>query len=296
MNTDEHLEAFLAWAVLVRNLSVNTVSAYRRDLIQAAQFIDDLVSADSTKLGEWLQHLSKQKLAPATVARKLSSLRAFYSYLTRREIITSSPASRLRPPARTYRMPHCISTEEVILLIEVWTAQDALSARNRALMELAYGSGLREGELVSLTVDRLSLDEGWVRPLGKGGKERMVPMSQHSVKWLAVYLDLWRAALSGSHSGKSVFLTRNGNPFSRMTVWNIVRKSALKAGIASTIHPHTLRHSFATHLLEGGADLRVVQELLGHSDIRTTEIYTSVSRKRLSDAVKKYHPRGAGTW
>ncbi len=296
MNTDEHLDGFLAWAVLARNLSPNTVSAYRRDLIEAAGFIGDIVLSDSAELGQWLQHLSKQGLASSTIARKLSSLRAFYSYLTRREIITSSPAAGLRPPARTYRMPHCISVEEVILLIEVWTAGDALSARNRALMELAYGSGLREGELVSLTIDRLSLDEGWVRPQGKGAKERMVPMSQPSVEWLGIYLDRWRASISGSHSGKTVFLTKNGNPLSRMTVWNIVCSSALKAGTASRIHPHTLRHSFATHLLEGGADLRVVQELLGHSDIRTTEIYTSVSRKRLSDAVKKYHPRETGTW
>ncbi|MCK5786191.1 MAG: tyrosine recombinase [Candidatus Sabulitectum sp.] len=296
MDTNEHLDGFLAWAVLVRNLSPNTISAYNRDLIEAAEFVDGLVSSDSAELGQWLQHLSRKGLAPSTIARKLSSLKAFFSYLARTEIIVSNPAAGLRPPARVYIMPHCISVEEVTQLIEVWTAENALSARNRALMELAYGSGLREGELVTLTVDRISLDDGWVRPLGKGGKERMVPMSEPSTEWLGVYLDSWRASLAGNSSGKTVFLTRNGNPLSRMTVWNIVHSSALKAGIMSRIHPHTLRHSFATHLLEGGADLRVVQELLGHSDIRTTEIYTSVSRKRLSDAVKKYHPRGIGTW
>ncbi len=296
MDTDEYLDGFLTWAVLVRNLSPNTVSAYNRDLIEAAEFVDDLVYADSAQLGQWLQHLSKQKLAPSTITRKLSSLRAFYSYLTQREIIKSSPAAKIRPPSAIFRVPHCISVKEVIRLIEVWTAEDALSVRNRALLELAYGSGLREGELVSLTVDRLSLDEGWVRPMGKGARERMVPMSSPSVRWIGLYLDRWRPDISGCYSGKTVFLTRNGNPLSRMTVWNIVRNSAVKAGITSRIHPHMLRHSFATHLLEGGADLRVVQELLGHSDIRTTEIYTSVSRKRLSDAVNKYHPRGTGTW
>ncbi len=296
MDTDEHLDSFLAWAVLVRNLSGNTVSAYRRDLIESSRFIGDLISADSAELGQWLQHLSKKGQAPSTITRKLSSLRAFYSYLAEKGVIVSNPAAKIRPPGRIHRMPHCISVEEVTRLIEVWTGGDALSVRNRALMELAYGSGLREGELVSLTVDRLSLDQGWVRPLGKGAKERMVPMSQLSVEWLAVYLDQWRGLISGSKSGRTVFLTKSGNPLSRMTVWNIVHNSALKAGIASEIHPHTLRHSFATHLLEGGADLRVVQELLGHSDIRTTEIYTSVSRKRLSDAVKKYHPRGTGIW
>lgn len=296
MDTDEHLDIFFAWAVLVRNLAGNTVSAYRRDLIEASRFIGDLISADSAELGQWLQHLSKKEQASSTITRKLSSLRAFYSYLAVKGVIVFNPAAKIRPPGRIHRVPHCISVEEVTRLIEVWTGGDALSVRNRALMELAYGSGLREGELVSLTVDRLSLDEGWVRPLGKGAKERMVPMSQFSVEWLAVYLDQWRGLISGSNSSRTVFLTKSGNPLSRMTVWNIVHNSALKAGIVSDIHPHTLRHSFATHLLEGGADLRIVQELLGHSDIRTTEIYTSVSRKRLSDAVKKYHPRGTGTW
>lgn len=293
---DENLDGFLTWAVLVRNLSNNTVSAYRRDIKEATEFVGDLVSADSADLGQWLQHLAKNNLAPATIARKLSSLRAFYTYMVRREIIATSPAAGIRPPAAVFHVPHAISVEEVIQLIEVWTAENALFTRNRVLMELAYGSGLREGELVSLTVDRLNLDEGWVRPLGKGDKERMVPMSQPSVYWMGVYLDRWRASISGKHSGRTVFLTRNGNPLSRMTVWNIVRNSALKAGVSSTVHPHSLRHSFATHLLEGGADLRVVQELLGHSDIRTTEIYTSVSRKRLSEAVKKYHPRETGNW
>ncbi len=296
MDTDEHVDRYLTWAVLVRNLSANTVAAYSRDLIEAGRFIEDLVFADSAKIGQWLQHLLKEGLAPSTISRKLSSLRAFYSYLVQREVLESSPAAKIRPPLKTFRVPHSILFEEVTRLIEVWKGEDFISARNRALMELAYGSGLREGELVSLTVDRISLDDGWVRPLGKGAKERMVPMSQLSVKWLACYLDSWRHIVAGSHSGKFIFLTRNGNPLSRMTVWNIVRNSALKAMITTDIHPHSLRHSFATHLLEGGADLRVVQELLGHSDIRTTEIYTSVSRKRLSDAVNKYHPRGTGIW
>jgi len=296
VDTDQHLDSFLTWAVLVGNLSANTVSAYRRDLIEAADFTGDLVAADSAALGQWLQHLLRKKRAPSTVARKLSSLRRFYSFLLERDVVQTSPAAKIRPPASEFHVPHSLSVEEVALLIEIWTGENALSARNRALMELAYGSGLRAGELVSLTVDRLSLNDGWVRPLGKGSKERMVPMSQPSVKWMGIYLDRWRASVSRTRSGRTVFLTRNGNALSRMTVWNIVRSSALKAGVAAKLHPHTLRHSFATHLLEGGADLRVVQELLGHSDIRTTEIYTSVSRRRLGEAVEKYHPRGRGSW
>ncbi|MCK5842187.1 MAG: tyrosine-type recombinase/integrase, partial [Candidatus Sabulitectum sp.] len=246
MDTEEHLDGFLTWAVLVRNLSHNTISAYSRDLLEALEFVGNLVEADSAELGQWLQHLTRQKRAPSTVARKLSSLRAFYSYLVQSEVISSSPARKIRPPAAIFRVPHSLSEKEVALLIEVWTGENFLSSRNRALMELAYGSGLREGELVSLTVDKLSLDQGWVRPLGKGAKERMVPMSLPSVKWLSVYLDLWRRTVSRGGSARMVFLTKNGNPLSRMTVWNIVRSSALKAGIVSRVYPHALRHSFAT--------------------------------------------------
>ncbi len=296
MNTDEHLDAFLSWAVLVRNLSANTVAAYSRDITEAGEFIGNLVLADSAEIGQWVQHLAKINLAPSTITRKLSSLRSFFTYLTRNQIIESNPASRVRSPAAIFKVPHCISVDEVVRIIEVWFGDDSLSSRNRALLELAYGSGLRESELISLTVDRLNLHEGWVRPLGKGSRERMVPMSSPSIDQMGKYLDYWRASLLKEKTGKAIFLTRNGNSLSRMTVWNIVRASALKAGITSVIHPHTLRHSFATHLLEGGADIRIVQELLGHSDIRTTEMYTSVSRKRLAEAVKKYHPRGSGMW
>lgn len=296
METGELIDSFLTSSLLSGNLSRNTVSAYSRDLLDADSFIPCLLSADKSDVSEWLHHLSRIGRSPSTVSRKLSSLRAFYSYLLETGRIESNPTARLHAPPGRRGIPHPLSVERVFRLIEVWTGEDALSARNRALLELAYGSGLREGEIISLSVDRLSLRDGWVRPLGKGSKERMVPMSKPSAHWLGVYLDRWRGGLSTARSGKIVFLTRRGNPLSRMTVWNIVRNSALQAGIETDIHPHTLRHSFATHLLEGGADLRVVQELLGHSDIRTTEIYTSVSRKMLSEAVDRYHPRGRDKW
>lgn len=296
MEQCELIDSFLTHSVLVRSFSANTVEAYSRDLSQAAEFITDLCGADSASISQWLYHLSRQGRSPATIARKLSSLRAFFSFLLETGRIQSNPAAGLRPPAATHRMPHALSVSAVFRLIEVWNGESPLSGRNRALMELAYGSGLREGELVSLTVDRINLTDRWVRPLGKGSRERMVPLGEVSAGWLGSYLDLWRGKLASSGSGRTVFLTRNGNPLSRMTVWNIVRASADKAGLGKEIHPHSLRHSFATHLLEGGADLRVVQELLGHSDIRTTEIYTSVSRRMLSKAVEKYHPRGVGDW
>ncbi len=296
MEQCELIDSFLTHSILVRSLSRNTVEAYSRDLNQAAEFIDDLTGADSACISQWLYHLSRQGRNPSTIARKLSSLRAFFSFLLETGRIKSNPAAGIRSPSQIHRMPHALSVSAVFKLIEVWKGESPLSGRNRALLELAYGSGLREGEIVSLTVDRINLTDRWVRPLGKGSRERMVPLGEVSSIWLGNYLDLWRGRLASAGSGKTLFLTRNGNPLSRMTVWNIVRKSAGKAGLGKEVHPHSLRHSFATHLLEGGADLRVVQELLGHSDIRTTEIYTSVSRRMLSRAVEKFHPRGVGDW
>jgi integrase/recombinase XerD len=296
MAAGDLLDSFLTYSVLARGLSSNTVSAYGRDLLEAEEYLGKLWEADSYDLAEWLHHLSRTGRAASTVRRKLASIRAFYSWLLETEQIEINPSARLHAPSGIRKLPHALSVREVFSMIEVWKGENALSVRNRAMMEVAYGSGLREGELVSLTVDRLNLDEMWVRPLGKGTRERMVPMSEPSSEWLAFYLDRWRGKLSSMKSGRTVFLTKNGNPLSRMTVWNIVKTSAVRAGVSGRVHPHSLRHSFATHLLEGGADLRVVQELLGHSDIRTTEIYTSVSRKMLSEAVRKYHPRGGETW
>ena len=296
MDTAELLDNFFNWCVLVRNLSTNTISAYRSDLLEAYSFNEDLVKADQMELGSWLQYLSKCGLESSTISRKLSSLRAFFSYLVRIGILTINPALKIKPPVRGFHLPDFISLDEIVKLLEIWNGENALSARNRALLELAYGSGLRAGELASLTVNRLNFDEGWVRPFGKGSKERMVPLSDYSIEWLGLYIDNFRQRLLKKKTGKTVFLTNRGNPLSRMTIWNIVRDSAVKAGVLSDIHPHTLRHSFATHLLDGGADLRVVQELLGHADIRTTTIYTSVSKKRLTQVIKKYHPRGKGSW
>lgn len=296
METGELIDSFLARSALAGSLSPNTISAYSSDLIEAEAFLGELASADTGMLNEWIFHLSRTGRSPATISRKLSTLRSFYGYLLETGRIEENPAVKLRAPGGVKRMPHALSVDRVFRLIEAWKGEDPLSARNRALLELAYGSGLREGELVSLTIDRLNFDDSWVRPLGKGSKERMVPLGEPSIHWMGIYLDRFRPLLASGASGKTVFLTRSGNPLSRMTVWNIVRASARKAGMDTAVHPHSLRHSFATHLLEGGADLRVVQELLGHSDIRTTEIYTSVSRKMLSEAVRKFHPRGRDPW
>jgi len=221
MGNSELIDSFLTYSVLARGLSPNTVTAYSRDLLEAEDYLGELTEADSMLLSEWIHHLSRSGRKASTIARKISSIRSFFSWLQETGQIHCNPASRLRTPLGTRRMPHALTVESVASMIEVWKGDSALSARNRALMETVYGSGLREGELISLTVDRLNLDDKWVRPLGKGAKERMVPMSEPSVHWLGIYIDTWRNTLRSSRSGKTVFLTRNGNPLSRMTVWNI---------------------------------------------------------------------------
>ncbi|MBD3277898.1 MAG: tyrosine-type recombinase/integrase, partial [Candidatus Aegiribacteria sp.] len=221
-------------------------------------------------------------------------IRGFYRYLQSSGVRKDHPAELLHPPKQPIRLPHSISLEQVTAMIEVWKGDTPLSLRNRALMELAYGAGLRESEITGMTVGRVMLEEELVRPMGKGSKERLVPIGPEAVEWLKRYIDIARPELLGRMKTPVLFLTYRGNPLSRMTVWNVVNKSAQKAGVPGRVHPHTLRHSFATHLLQGGADLRVVQELLGHSDIKTTEIYTDLDRTHLRNVIRRCHPRSGG--
>jgi len=291
---EEQVDRFLQVMVLERGLSPNTVSAYMTDLRQAFGEIPGMPFPDPGDLSEWIAGLSAKGMTPRTIRRKVSSIRAFFRFMTEEEGIAADPCRFLRSPRLNADLPDHLAVSEVEALLEAVPAATPLGIRNRALLELAYGSGLRESELVTLTLDRLNLEEGFVRPLGKGSRERLVPMGGPSVEWMKRYLSEARPSRARRGSGRVVLLSRTGKPLSRMTVWSVVKTSALAAGLLHRVHPHTLRHSFATHLLAGGADLRVVQELLGHADIRTTEIYTSVDRTRLSSVVEKYHPRGRG--
>lgn len=298
---NEAIDSFLDYLALERGLTPATLDAYSRDLHQAdawalsrrgreASRLERLSRAD---LVEYLARLSEQGLAAGSIKRKLSALRRFFLFLVREKRREDDPSFSLRAPRGDRLLPSVLTVEQVTALIEVWDGEEPLSLRNRALMELAYGAGLRESELVDMTVDRVFLREHWVRPLGKGGRERIVPIGGSAVRWLSRYLDEVRPALHARTLRFSqFFLSYRGRPLTRMAVYNIVAKSATLAGLGGIdVHPHTLRHSFATHLLEGGADLRVVQELLGHSDIRTTEIYTNVDRTYLSEVLRTFHPR-----
>lgn len=293
---DPLLDRFLEAAALERGLSEQTLEAYRRDLGQASDWLrrengKELSSAGPDDVSAYVYHLTKSGYAASSVKRKLSAMRSFYSYLVEEGLLEADPSQLVSSPRGVKGLPRTLSPEEVKVLIEVWDGSTPLSVRNRALLELAYGAGLRESELVNITVDRVFLEELYVRPLGKGSKERLVPMGGMAARWLRRYIEEARPILVGQRRVSNLFITYRGRPLSRMTVWNVVRESGRRAGLDKPVHPHMLRHSFATHLLEGGADLRVVQELLGHSDIRTTEIYTNVDRTYLTEVLKSFHPR-----
>lgn len=291
---EDLVDRFLQVMVLERGLSPNTVSAYMNDLRQAFRDLPGMPRPEPADVAQWAIGLSIGGLAPRTVRRKISSVKALFRFMNEEGELDGDPCRHLHGPKPGLDLPDCLSVPEVESLLEAVPVKGALGVRNRALLELAYGSGLRESELIQLTLDRVSLEESFVRSYGKGSRERLVPMGGPSVEWMRSYLVHGRPSLSRRCSGKVVFLSKSGRPLTRMTVWSIVKRSAEAAGLTCRVHPHTLRHSFATHLLSGGADLRVVQELLGHADIRTTEIYTSVDRTALSAVMDRCHPRGTG--
>ncbi|MBN2587095.1 MAG: tyrosine recombinase XerD [Candidatus Fermentibacteraceae bacterium] len=303
------LDSFLEYSALEKKLALSTVEAYQRDLVHYLRWLSeacrdtagtsermaDVSNASYADLADYVSFLSSEGYSSTSIRRKLSTVRGYYRYLQISGLREDNPAEMMPSPRKPDRLPHAVSVDTVKAMIEVWNGDSPLSLRNRALMELAYGAGLRESEITGMTVARVHLDQSMVRPLGKGSKERLVPIGGAAVRWISRYLDEARPLLACGPSTPMLFLTYRGNRLSRMTVWNIVRTSARRAGVKDKVHPHTLRHSFATHLLQGGADLRVVQELLGHSDIRTTEIYTSVDRSWLRSVMDRYHPRSRET-
>ena len=296
---DDICGAYLEYGALEKGLSERTISAYLCDLNQFRRWLENgdrgtIAGAGTAEISEYANWLGSNGASPGSIRRKLSSLRGFYRFMQSEGLREDDPAGTLHAPRMKARLPHAISVDAASRLVEAWEGESPLSVRNRALMELAYGAGLRESELAGMTVARVHLEEALVRPMGKGSKERIVPIGGAAVKWLTAYIENVRPGLI-RRATPLLFLTFRGNRLSRMTVWNIVRKAAEMSGVEGNVHPHTLRHSFATHLLQGGADLRVVQELLGHADIRTTEIYTGVDRTYLRGVMERCHPRAGAS-
>lgn len=285
--------------------SKNTLEAYTRDLKEYAsflkeRFIVDLEDISSDDVASFSTMLTKAGAAPSTVKRKLSAVKGFHKFLVREDICESSPAASVPFPKAPEMLPDVLSVEEVCRMLDSIICINARSCRDRALLEVLYGCGLRVSEVCALDISDVHLDEGFLCVIGKGDKQRFVPISGQAKKALFLYLENSRAELSlankkaTSSCDNAVFLNARGGRLTRQGVFNIVKKAASSCGIED-VHPHTLRHSFATHMLEGGADLRVIQQILGHSDISTTQIYTHVDRHHLKEEYLVAHPRARKT-
>jgi integrase/recombinase XerD len=291
------LAPFNDFIALEQGLSPRTQEAYRRDLARFAEYAEGKgvaapVDVNARLLREYVYHLKDLGLSPASIRRNVSAVRTWFRFLTGDGIVVRDPSERLETPKRWRTLPEVLTVEEVQKLIASPTLDDALVFRDRALLELAYGAGLRVSEWITLGVRDLLLEDGLVRVFGKGSKERLVPIGRSAIGAVAIYLRELRPRLEKGEGKGILFLNARGRPLTRMGAWKILRGHVERAGITKHVSPHTLRHSFATHLLEGGADLRAVQEMLGHVDIATTQIYTHVDREYLRQVHRSYHPRG----
>ena len=293
------IEAFLAFDSLERGLSANTIAAYRRDLDQAAKFLaragaSNWAHVDAARAAAWIQSLSAGGIAVASLARKLSALRMLARFLVRENLRDDDFTSLLGNPKAARRMPHTLSESEIARLVAAPTGGDPRALRDRALLELFYSSGLRVSELAALALQQIDLTQGFLRVFGKGAKERVVPVGGKACDAITTYVTAGRPSLVRPHTGSQLFLNHRGRGLSRVALWMIVKRHAKRAGITKNVKPHALRHSFATHLLTGGADLRAIQEMLGHASISTTQLYTAVEQKRLVEHHGKFHPRTRG--
>jgi integrase/recombinase XerD len=290
------IEQFLDAQWLERGLSENTLAAYRNDLNGLAAWLAHrrcgLLVARREDLLDYLSERVVNGARPRTTARLLSSLRRFYRYLVREGRLSGDPTVRIDAPRIGRSLPDSLSEKEVETLLEAPAVGEALGLRDRAMLELLYACGLRVSELVTLSMEQVDLTQGVVRLMGKGSKERLVPLGEEAADWLQRYSAQSRPELAAGASARALFITRRGRAMTRQAFWHRLRHYAVKSGINKPLSPHTLRHAFATHLLNHGADLRVVQMLLGHSDLSTTQIYTHVARERLKELHARHHPRG----
>ncbi|MEQ1692218.1 MAG: site-specific tyrosine recombinase XerD [Gemmatimonas sp.] len=291
-----HVRAFEDALTLEDGASPRTIEAYRHDVIRCAAYmrahgITGVAAITPAALREFIYQLKDLGLAGSSIRRNISALRTWYRVLLAEGIVTSDPTERLDSPQRWRTLPEVLSVEEITRLLAAPGLDERLAFRDRAMLELAYGAGLRVSEWIGLAVKDVLLQDGLVRVFGKGSKERLVPIGRSAIGAVAVYARELRPVLERGNGQGILFLNAQGTPLSRMGAWKVLRKYVTLAGIEKAVSPHTLRHSFATHLLEGGADLRAVQEMLGHADIATTQIYTHVDREYLRSVHKQFHPR-----
>jgi len=289
-------ESFRDYLAFERGLSDRTVSAYDRDIARLCSFFMDreIFSPEQVHHRDLREHVFSMHdggLSAASVRRAISSIRSYFGFLLEEGVVAADPSDRLEPPRAGRTLPEVLSRQEVIRLVESPDPERPMFWRDRAILELLYAAGIRVSELTAVTAGDLDFDEGLLRVFGKGARERVVPFGRAAAECVSRYLREIRPKLDRGRGRGRVFLNRRGTPLTRTSVWTLVRTTAERAAIQKRVSPHTLRHSFATHLLEGGADLSVVQELLGHADISTTQIYTHLDRSYLLDVHRRCHPR-----
>lgn len=291
------IDAFCDALWLEDGLARNTLDSYRRDLQQFAAWLEqrngsDLLDADQSLIQDYLAHKFRTKARASTAARLLSTLKRFYRHALRQNAIKADPTLRIDTPKLPRPLPKTLTEADVEGLLAAPALDQPLGLRDRTMLEVLYASGLRVSELVTLKVPQVSRDMGVVRVMGKGSKERLVPLGEEALSWLERYLKEARPALLGGKTSDALFVTTRAAVMTRQAFWHLLKRYALQAGLRKPISPHTLRHAFATHLLNHGADLRVVQLLLGHADISTTQIYTHVAQERMKQLHARHHPRG----
>jgi len=293
---DTYLKDYITMLRVERNLSPKTLEAYQRDLNQylisiKEKNIHNIAEITQEHVREYIRSLNKKGLASSSIARIFSSIRSYYKFLSAEKIIKENPMLVLVGPKVSKKLPNILSENEISLITESINESSLFCKRDRAIIEILYSCGLRVSEICSFDISNLFLDDDILRIMGKGSKERLIPIGGRAKKYLIDYLKHSRLKFSKTSGSNAVFLSKNGKALTRAMVNNILNKWSTNAGIKKSVSPHTLRHSFATHLLEGGADLRFVQALLGHSDISTTQIYTHLDKHHLQEVYKTHHPR-----
>lgn len=292
------LKEYLAHLKLEKNLSANTVSSYKNDLNSFISFlknfgIDDPSDISSDQISRFFKTLKELGLSGSSSARYFSSLKGFFLYLLKNKYILKNPIERISAPKISKKLPEVLDINEVDKILSAPNVEDKFGLRDKAILELFYACGTRVSELINLKVNDLFFNDEIIRVIGKGSKQRIIPIGSSAVNWINEYLKKSRPLLMKKLKSENyLFLNSRGSKLSRMGIWKIIDRYVRQAGITKDVHPHTFRHSFATHLLEGGADLRAVQEMLGHVDISTTQIYTHIDRDYIKQVHKQYHPRG----
>lgn len=298
LKTDFYIKGFKAYLRLEKSLSENSVSAYIHDVELLFQFINlqedsiEIENIDLKYLRKFIQHINEIGMGATSQARIISGIKSFFKYLLLEDMIKINPTELLEAPKSSRKLPDTLSVEEVNLLINTIDVSTPEGTRNKAILETMYSCGLRVSELVSLKITNIYPDVEFIRVTGKGDKERLVPIGSSALKYIQIYKDNIRVHITPQKNNEDIlFLNKRGSMLSRVMIFYIIKELTLKSGIKKNIHPHTLRHSFATHLVEGGADLRAVQEMLGHESITTTEIYTHLDREFLRETITRFHPR-----